>query len=116
MTANASGDLIMRPQRTQDDAKGNQRNTRQDPTVFVGTEEGGTNGIARVKPYESEYDASNQDRGTTLEGGKTMLKSRLIKYCITSILPSCPDSQFTRYCNKSATINEPTKLGSNRSQ
>ena len=63
MTANASGDLIMRPQRTQDDAKGNQRDTRQDPTVFMGTEEGGTNGIARVKPYESEYDAGNQGSG-----------------------------------------------------
>ena len=98
MTANASGHLIMRPQRTQDDAKGNQRDTRQDPTVFVGTEEGGTNGIARVKPYESEYDADNQGSGYDIG------------------LPSCPDSQFTRYCNKSATINEPTKLGSNRSQ
>ena len=63
MTANASGDPIMRPQRTQDDAKGNQRDTRQDPTVFMGTEESSTNGIARVKPYESEYDAGNQGSG-----------------------------------------------------
>ena len=97
ITADASGDLIIRPQRTQDDAKGNQRDTRQNPTVFVGTEEGGTNGIARVKPYESEYDASNQGSGHDIgrrEDNVKIKAHQILHHQHSALMPRQPIHQI----------------------